>query len=326
MPLYVNVAGNDANPGTQTSPFRTVQKLASTLSAANPIGYLMGNVVFTGNVSIRTPGITLRNMSDGTHSTIRGQVRVERSATGARVSGLILDNRTTWNPLIYANNTRIDKCDISNHSAAIGMIIDEYGSGPRPTGIVIEKNRIHHNGHVTNMQHGLYLSGGDGLVIRDNWIFRNADRGAQIYPDGQNNVFEYNTFDSNGANFGIIGDVGKVANGNVFRNNIVSNALTGWNVYGLWSPGHVGTGNRVENNFGQARANAGGYSGSPAGSGIMPAAQAKYAATGNVAGNPQYINAAAGDYRLATGSPAAAYGARAFPAWLRNLNFDQTYS
>ena len=50
---------------------------------------------------------------------------------------------------------------------------------------MIEHNRIHDCGELpaTNFDHGVYVAEARDTVIRDNWIYSNADRGVQLYPD-----------------------------------------------------------------------------------------------------------------------------------------------
>ena len=50
--------------------------------------------------------------------------------------------------------------------------------------MVIERNRIHDCGELpaTNHQHGIYVAHAIGTVIRDNWIYDNADRGFSFTP------------------------------------------------------------------------------------------------------------------------------------------------
>jgi parallel beta-helix repeat protein len=65
---------------------------------------------------------------------------------------------------------------------------------------VIQGNRIHDCGRLprTNNNHGIYVSAARGTRIMDNWIYDNADRGIQLYPDANNTLVTNNVIDGNG--------------------------------------------------------------------------------------------------------------------------------
>ena len=77
--------------------------------------------------------------------------------------------------------------DITNHHTAICVHLARYSDGPVPRDVVIERNRIHDCGELpaTNLDHGIYVARPTTTMIRDNWIYDNADRGVQLYPDAQ---------------------------------------------------------------------------------------------------------------------------------------------
>ena len=65
---------------------------------------------------------------------------------------------------------------------------------------MIERNRIHNCGQLppTNHHHGIYVEASDGARITDNWIYDNADRGIQLFPDAQGTYVARNVIDGNG--------------------------------------------------------------------------------------------------------------------------------
>ncbi len=53
---------------------------------------------------------------------------------------------------------------------------------------MIERNRIHNCGEMppSNHHHGIYVEASDERGSSGNWIYDNADRGVQLFPDAQN--------------------------------------------------------------------------------------------------------------------------------------------
>ena len=98
---------------------------------------------------------------------------------------------TTWRSATTTSPTTTRRSASSSAS-------DEYG---RARGTVIERNRIHNCGQLppTNHHHGIYVEASDGARITDNWIYDNADRGMQLFPDAQGTYIARNVIDGNGA-------------------------------------------------------------------------------------------------------------------------------
>ena len=82
---------------------------------------------------------------------------------------------------------------------------------------MIERNRIHDCGALpsTNKDHGIYVSEARGTVIRDNWIYDNADRGVQLYPDADGTPITGNVIDSNGEGIVFAGTGAEVSSNNL---------------------------------------------------------------------------------------------------------------
>ena len=51
---------------------------------------------------------------------------------------------------------------------------------------------------ANNHEHGIYVEASDGAQIVDNWIYDNADRGVQLFPDAQGTYVARNVIDRNG--------------------------------------------------------------------------------------------------------------------------------
>ncbi len=233
------------------------------------------------------------------------------------VEDLTLDGRNSNNnlsPLIYADGAVLRDNEITNHHSEICVHVTAYpGAGP-PRGVVIEGNRIHDCGSLpaTNMDHGIYIGEARDTVIRDNWIYDNADRGIQLYPDADGTLVTGNVIDGNGQGVAIGGSGSQTSDNNLVEHNVITNSTIRYNVEGSWGSS-VGTGNVVRENctIGGAR---GGDTG-----GIQTPADG-FVASDNIVADPGYVNSAAGDFSLKSSSsclnpeqPGAAPGPKSNP-------------
>ena len=93
---------------------------------------------------------------------------------------------------------------------------------------MIERNRIHNCGQLpaTNHHHGIYVEASDRARITDNWIYDNADRGVQLFPDAQDTYIARNVIDGNGQ--GII--FSRESAHNLAENNVISNPVLRYNI------------------------------------------------------------------------------------------------
>jgi uncharacterized protein YkwD len=152
---------------------------------------------------------------------------------------------------IYADRAVLRGNEITNNgSPAICVHVTTYYSEPAPTGVVIEGNRIHDCGQAgTNRQHGVYVGTARDTVIRQNWIYRNADRGIQLYPDAQRTLIGWNLIDRNGQGILFSGTGGRASSGNRVIGNVIANSRLRYNVESWYPEGNpVGVGNVVEAN------------------------------------------------------------------------------
>jgi nitrous oxidase accessory protein NosD len=167
---------------------------------------------------------------------------------------------------------------------------------------VISHNRIHDCGELpaTNHDHGVYVEAADHTRITDNFIYDNADRGIQLYPDAQHTYVARNVIDGNGQ--GVIFGGGSEGGGyrasghNLVEHNVISNSRVRWNVESSW-PGRAGRGNMVRRNCvfatnGDRRFRPRGGIGRPDG----------FRSRRNLVASPRFVDRGAGDLRLRRGS------------------------
>ena len=193
--------------------------------------------------------------------------------------------------------------EITNGHTSICVQVARYYSDPAPRGVVIERNRIHDCGELpsTNKDHGIYLSEARNTIVRDNWIYDNADRGIQLYHDADGSRITGNVIEGNGDGIVVNGEGSSVSEDNVIEGNVIAGSYRGFNVYSGHS-GPVGRGNVLRDNCVWAT---GARSPYDENGGVMLPAR-NYTAAGNVVAEPQFANSAAGDYRLQQGGRCAA--------------------
>ena len=233
--------GSDRASGAPRAPFRTPGRLATALRPGET-GCLRGGTYTQREVTVKRRKVTLRS-SPGERALWRGRIIV----TGRRdkLVDLALDGSYgppgVPSPTVNAPGVVISDSDITNPRNICVNV--RTWRGERPDGFVIQRNRIHDCGRrpPTNHDHGIYVVDAVGGLIRDNVIFRNADRGVQLYPSAHRVTVVRNTIDGNGS--GVI--FSNSSSRNVVRDNLISNSVVRWNAE---SHNLTGRGNRFESN------------------------------------------------------------------------------
>ena len=268
--LFASPTGNDANPGTQAAPVASPIKLLNLLGAGQT-GCLKDGVVFelgagaaitaaAGNPSepkiLRptTPGarttISARTgfwVQPAAHDLVFRDLDFRRpTATGSGSLFLLDGDRITLEgvDLSYASNICLD----------IGAD-PRAGATDSADDIVLRDSRIHDCGadygppHSQNDSgvHGIYAQFTRRLLIEDNYIYANHNRGLQLYPDADNSTIRHNVLHGNGANLNIGSqwNLGIASQGNVIENNILSDSV----LDGLGPNGFVGDTSEVLGNL-----------------------------------------------------------------------------
>ena len=267
--------------------------------------------------------IVLRSLDPNEPATLHGVVWMSRAAAYWTIEDLRIDGRNKWNlpsPIVNGSHSIWRRLDVSNRGSGDGS--QPYGGticfnlgqtnhyGPAGD-TIIEQSRIHDCGVSTNHNHGIYISATTGAtVIRDNWIFRNGDRGVQLYPSANHVLITRNVIDGNGSGVIFSGEGRLTSRNDVVTRNIISNSRNRWNVESWYPSGTpVGSGNTVlENclwaNTRSAYYNAHGGIADHVGFDVGP---------GNVVQRPLYAAAARGDFRLSGGSGCRGFGPSLMP-------------
>lgn len=272
-----------------------VQRLVSSLRPGQ-VGCLRSGT-YVEDVTVTRSGIGLRPYP-GEHARLLGRLYFKRGSHDDVVRGLILDGRNPRrlpSPTVNGSRIRFSQVDVTNHHTGICFVIGSGRYG-RASGTVIEHSRIHDCGRLPshNIDHGIYVAAAEGTRIVGNLIYRNADRGIQLYPDAQHTVIERNVIDGNGEGVIFSGDHGYASSWNLVAYNVITNAQIRADVESWYPAGNPrGAGNVVRANclFGGHRtifARFGGFS-----------------ATLNAIADPHFANRAAGNFRIPAGNPCA---------------------
>ncbi len=289
---FASPRGDDKRAGTRAQPFRTVSRLVAALRPGQRGCLLAG--VYQEDVTIRQGGrpgapITL-TAATGVRATLVGRLWIADTANDVVVERLFLDGRNPRNlPSPTVNGDRIEFLgnNVTNGHTGICFILGSARYGVAQD-VLIEGNRVHDCGQLPpmNHDHGIYVAFSRNVVIRNNRIFANADRGIQLFPSAQNTLIDGNVIDGNGEGVIFSGDATNASSNNVVVNNVISNSLVRFNVESYWE-GPVGTGNLVRNNclWNGARGN------------IQPG-QRGFLVEENLIADPEFVNRDAKIFRL----------------------------
>ena len=267
---YVDVTGDDANLGTASSPFRTIQKAVSVVRAGETVFVKAGtyaenlnNVIPSGSswsaaVTIKAYDVRNRPVIEAPSGSagLDGLLKIV-ARQYIVLDGLILDAKKLITTNVYlgsdSHHIRITNTEIRNgvHSG----IFDESlaASGGHNEYLNLE---VHHNGDASSSlgYHGMYIQSADNLISGCS-IHDNVGLGIQLYHEGvysvHRNVIKNNRVHNNGKTGILIG----WGDSNIAYNNIVWNNGDGVRVdYGA-------SNSRIYNNTVYRTTNTGGWGG-----------------------------------------------------------------
>lgn len=225
--FYVATTGNDANPGTQTQPWKTIQKAMNALQSGQ-IAYVRAGTYETGgtfgtsndsqfwsaNCSATGPCSILAY--PGEQPIIHGWIKITGSYL--RLSGFIIEGPLSTD-VTSCTERRAMQIEFSGgHDVEIShneIRNNDYHAGIYLAGvshIQIRNNYIHDNGRFTiandpctgsatwNVDHGIYWSSvsGGGNLVAENVFEHNRGHGIQLYPNAFDVIVTQNTFITNG--------------------------------------------------------------------------------------------------------------------------------
>lgn len=288
-------SGSDGASGSESAPYRSAQKLVSSLSGGQT-GCLRQGTYTGSDMFLDAPGATLRSYP-GERATIAAFLEVRPDAAGAKVTQLRFDGTNVSNAAavkLQADNTVFSDNEVTKGNKGICLLAGSYNPA---RGIVIERNRIHSCGPAdSKFDHQLYLVHTRGAVVRWNILTNNPGGwGVHLYTDADNTLIEHNIIDNNRGGVIFAGEGGQHSDNNTVRNNSITNNGPRWNIEGSWSGGPQGTGNTATNNCV--------YSTGPDAPAGIADTNGFTANNNTVLNTTPYINPTTGDYRFKPGHP-----------------------
>ena len=319
---HVATTGNDANPGTATQPFLTLQHAADIVNPGD--GVLVADGVYTGGATV----LTISRSGTATNRIVfraenRWQAIIDGQSNSSSI-GIAIPGGFVWVEGFEVKNTSRygidsdlghDQVVIGNHVHDIGRICTESTGGivgidAYSSGLVIAGNWIHDVGRFgpgegnpvcnpttnnwQNHDHGIYNGLGTNVFITNN-VFYNLTHGWAIQRyDGGGKVVHglfitNNTFIGANPNRDAQIIIATETTNLVIANNIFYQPATA----GVWFDG-AGSGATVVGNVATGDVQMGG-------SGLI--------LSGNLANtDPLFVNAGGFDFHLATSSVARTAG------------------
>jgi parallel beta-helix repeat protein len=186
---YISPTGSDNNPGTQVSPFQTIQHAADLVNPGDTV--LVNNGVYTKPATLSPYSSGFSAVATIWRGGTANNLVTFKSINpyGARIDG---QNYTTFSGFMFANvvgYVRIEGFDIygegdSTLSVPQGDAIDIYNGG---NNVQIVGNNIHDIGHFgTDTADGL-----DGIFIGNNYLNSIADNNILVENNLIHNIGRY---------------------------------------------------------------------------------------------------------------------------------------
>ena len=276
-----------------------------------------------GNATFSLGSVTLASVP-GNRAKLGGYIWVRSTANGVTISDLDVDGHDVSPPTIqvHGDAVTLSGLNVTNrhkpglaYNAMCVLAGSDFENSPANTayGLVIRDNRIHDCGDDAH-EHAIYLESTRGAIVQNNYLYANPGYGIHMYPDAQGTSIEHNLIDGNSsmnkANLTFSGESpgGEYASphgsdNNTVRYNLITNALTRYNVESFFPAGSVQPVNNVvyENCISNAPWGNFGYT-------------SGYTQWSNKDVDPLYVDRSQGNFQLRDGSPCAGYGPSATDA------------
>lgn len=270
--FYVSPTGSDGNPGTESLPWRTVQKAVDSLQPGQRAyveeGTYNENVLYDptdnhGAFGTATNPITVTNYP-GQHPVLRPSLTSPRyplRLKGAyfRFHGFVIEEAPAGTQLVNVYITRagngapahhleLSGCDVRFARSASGMFVDNTAHH-----IQILGNYVHDNNELGFQHQGIYLEADDSLIANNVTYNHTNGFGIQVRTDastGPRRVIVASNTTAQNSFAGIV--IEHTAIDTKIVNNISAYNL-GSGFLGYFSPDHledpIGTGNEAWNNM-----------------------------------------------------------------------------
>ena len=244
--------GSDTALGTLQQPFRTPSRLAASLQPGQTGCLRTGS--YRGDLNVARGGTTAARVVlqsfPGERAELVGRLTI--SAPNVEIVGLKLVGTSATpgpSPVVTASDVVIEGNEITNAHTADCVTIGT--STRRVSRVVVRANRIHDCGVLpaTNRHNGVSVMYATATRVIANWIYDNADRGVQLFPDADDTRVAGNVVDGNGQGVMVAGDKSATSDGNLVEMNLITNSTLRDNVESNWTPeGGIGTDNVVRSN------------------------------------------------------------------------------
>jgi hypothetical protein len=296
-----STSGSDSNPGTLSSPYRTVQKLSDTLGSGQT-GCLRGGEYTSSTTYILNAargGHRIRSYP-GERAKLIGIIMIRNTANALTLSHLDIVGTGAMNAIkVHSADVVIEDNDITNLMRAHScLILGDSGSYGLAVRTIVRRNKFHDCGALANdnKDHGIYAAHlVDGQII-NNVFWNVAALAIQLYPSAQRTRVAYNVIDGGAPSVrgGVVfsGEGDYRSNDNTIELNVIAYA-TSANIESWWG-GTAGTGNIARKNCVWA-----GRLANIRGTG--------FSSIDNLVADPLFLNRANRDYRLASSSPCRAH-------------------
>lgn len=304
--------GSDRAAGTDAAPFRTVQKLADSL-AAGKTGCLRAGTYSqaTGDAYVlrlnrggaQGAPLTLTSYP-GERATLNGVIFVPDASNFVTISALDLvgtdsdDDSSFVPPSINVSGDDVTLAGnrITNNRIKTCLILGSNKGWGQAARTVVRGNVFHDCGDPAHgmLDHAIYFENTVDTEVVDNVFHDNQAYAIHLYPNAHRVRVHHNVMADNGGGVTFAGEGSYASSDISVDHNTITGSRRDFNVSEYWG-GPVGTGNVAEANclWGSSR-------------GDVVRTPRGFVARDNVSADPRYIDAAGGDYRLASGSPCEA--------------------